>query len=135
VGFLLFAHESRLRAGVFNHVSSYFGDVVWEGITTAHVRRGLERKLSRQDVRACWLAISPNAYAARFRDSRRRLLISARYDLSFPFELSRLLFDECDRNGVNFDRSVVPWGHYTMGETPFKYYDGYLIVNYLRKHL
>ena len=46
-----------------------------------------------------------------------------------------LLFDECDRNGVNFDRSVVPWGHYTMGEAPFKYYDGYLIVNYLRKHL
>jgi hypothetical protein len=135
VGFLLFAHEERLRAGVFNHVSSYFGDVVWEGITTAHVRQGLETALSRDEVRACWLAISPNSYAHRMADSRRRLLISARYDLSFPFELSQLLFDECNRNGVNFDRSVVPWGHYTMGEAPFKYYDGYLIVSYLRKHL
>ena len=135
VAFLLFAHDERVRAGVFNHVSSYFGDAVWEGITTAHVRRGLETALSREEVRACWLAISPNSYAHRMADSRRRLLISARYDLSFPFELSQLLFDECDRNGVNFDRSVVPWGHYTMGEAPFKYYDGYLIVNYLRKHL
>jgi hypothetical protein len=135
VGFLLFAHEMRLRAGVFNHVSSYFGDVVWEGITTTHVRRGLESALSRDEVRACWLAISPNSYASRLKGSRRGLLISARYDLSFPFELSQLLFDECDHNGVNFDRCVVPWGHYTMGEAPFKYYDGYLIVNYLRKHL
>ena len=48
-----------------------------------------------------------------------------------PFER----FDECDRNGVNFDRSVVPWEHHAMGEAPFKYYDGYLIVNHLRKHL
>ena len=49
VSFLLFAHEERLRSGVFNHVSSYFGDVVWEGITTAHVRQG--RKSSCWSVR------------------------------------------------------------------------------------
>src|SRR5215213_8833186 len=39
IGFLAFVHDERLRVGAFNHVSSYFGDVVWEGISTAHVRR------------------------------------------------------------------------------------------------
>ncbi len=136
IGFLTFIHDERLKAAAFNHVSSYFGDVVWEGISTAHVRRGLEPAVTREEVRQAWLAISPNSYINRLAgESRRGLFISARYDLSFTPELSNLLFEECDRHSVKFDRALVPWGHYTMGKFPFKYYDGYLIINYLRKHL
>jgi hypothetical protein len=136
IGFLTFIHEKRLRTGVYLHVSSYFGDVVWEGITTAHVRRGLEEELSREEVRKVWLAISPNAYIDRLRDDdRRALLISARYDLSFTPDLSRLLFEECDRQSVRFDRALVPCGHYTLGRVPYKYYVGLKFVNYFRKHL
>jgi len=29
------------------------------------------------------------------------------------------------RTGVNFERRVLPCGHYTTGETPFKYMDGW----------
>ena len=136
IGFLAFVHDERLRAGAFNHVSSYFGDVVWEGISTAHVRQGLESGINREEARQAWMVISPNAYINRMIGDRRRgLFISARYDLSFTPELSNLLFEECNRHGVRFDKALVPWGHYTTGEFPFKYYDGYLIVNYLRKHL
>jgi pimeloyl-ACP methyl ester carboxylesterase len=136
VSFLTFVHDERLRAGAFNLVSSYFGDVVWGGMATAHVRRSLETALTRDEVRQAWLAISPNSYIKRLaRNPRRGLFVSARYDLTFTPELSRLLFDECDRHGIKFDRRHLPWGHYTMGEAPFKYYDGYLLVKYLRKHL
>jgi hypothetical protein len=136
IAFLAFIHDDRLRVGVYNHVSSYFGDVVWDGITTAHVRRGLESHLNRQEVRQVWLAISPNSYIDRLSGSRRRgLLISARYDLSFTPELSRLLFRECDRYGVRLDRRIVPCGHYTLGRVPYKYYAGYLMAKYMRKHL
>ncbi|HYP27572.1 MAG TPA: abhydrolase domain-containing 18 [Blastocatellia bacterium] len=136
IGFLAFVHDERLRAGAFNHVSSYFGDVVWEGISTAHVRQGLESGVNREEARQAWMVISPNAYINRMTGDRRRgLFISARYDLSFTPELSNLLFEECNRHGVRFDKALVPWGHYTTGEFPFKYYDGYLIVNYLRRHL
>ena len=101
IGFLTFVHEPRIRVGVYYHVSSYFGDVVWEGLTTAHVRRALETSLTHEDVRNAWLAISPNAYVSRLAgDTRPGLLISARYDLSFTPELSQLLFQECDRQGV-----------------------------------
>jgi hypothetical protein len=129
-------HEPRIRVGVYNHVSSYFGDVVWDGLTTAHVRRGLEERLTKEDVRRAWLAISPNSYIKRLRGSERRgLLVSARYDLSFTPELSRLLFDECERHSVPLDRRLVPCGHYSLGRPPYKYYAAYLILNYFRRHL
>ncbi len=136
IAFLTFIHDERIRAGVYNHVSSYFGDVVWEGLTTAHVRRGLEQTINREEVRRAWLAISPNSYVNRLTTNKRRgLLISARYDLSFTPRLSRLLFEECDRHEANLDRAIVPCGHYTLGRLPYKYYVGYLILNYFRKHL
>lgn len=136
VGFLTFVHEPRIRVGVYYHVSSYFGDVVWDGLTTAHVRRALETTLTHEDARNAWLAISPNSYVSRLAgDTRPALLISARYDLSFTPELSQLLFRECDRQGVALDRVIVPCGHYTLGRAPYKYYAGYLLVKYLRKHL
>ena len=100
IAFLTFVHEPRIRVGVYYHVSSYFGDVVWEGLTTAHVRHSLEKVLTRDEVRRAWLSISPNPYVSQLAgDPRRGLLISARYDLSFTPELSRLLFQECDRQG------------------------------------
>jgi len=136
IAFLTFVHEPRIRVGVYNHVSSYFGDVVWEGLTTAHVRRGLEAAVTRNEVRKAWLAISPNSYVGKLvGDERRGLMISARYDLSFTPELSRLLFQECDRHGVRLKRAIVRCGHYSLGRAPYKYYAGFLLANYFRRNL
>ena len=30
---------------------------------------------------------------------------------------------------------VLPCGHYTLGETPFKFIDGYHICSYLKRNL
>ena len=136
IAFLAFVHEKRIRVGVYNHVSSYFGDVVWDGLTTAHVRRGLEAAVTGDEVRRAWLAISPNAYVNKLvGDERPGLMISARYDLSFTPELSRLLFEECDRHDLTLERAIVRCGHYSLGRAPYKYYAGYLLANYFRRHL
>jgi hypothetical protein len=136
IAFLAFVHEPKINVGVYNHVSSYFGDVVWDGLTTAHVRRGLETTVTKEEVRRAWLAISPNSYISKLRGNPRRgLLVSASYDLSFTPSLSRLLFDECERHDVRLDRRIVPCGHYTLGRPPYKYYAGYLILKYFRTHL
>ena len=37
------AHEPQIRAQALNHVSPWFADVVWRGLSTRHVREGLER--------------------------------------------------------------------------------------------
>ena len=39
---LVSAHDERIAVNVFNHCSTYVADVVWAGLSTQHVRQGLE---------------------------------------------------------------------------------------------
>jgi hypothetical protein len=134
VAWLAFAHDERLEAAVFNHVSSYFGDVVWRGLTTAHIRQSLEPHLTPEETRRVWLAISPSAYVARMRrGGARALAISARYDLTFLPDLSRILFEDCERHGVPIRRARLRCGHYSLGCAPFKYLDAWYIINFFRE--
>ena len=45
------AHDSRIRVAVQNHVSPWFADVVWRGISTRHVLEGLRGHISLEDLR------------------------------------------------------------------------------------
>ena len=47
--FIAAAHDPRLRVNAFNHASTSFGDVVWEGQSTRHVRPGFEEAGLTQD--------------------------------------------------------------------------------------
>ncbi|MER3426771.1 MAG: abhydrolase domain-containing 18 [Pyrinomonas sp.] len=136
--FLAFVHDERIAVGVFNHVSSYFADVVWRGISTAHVRAGFADEVSLEELRTYWLPISPLPYAARLarkRDGRPFRFIAARYDLTFPPDLSQQMIAEAQRHGLNLDATWLPCGHYTSGERPWKYLDGWKIASFLLKHL
>lgn len=136
-GFLAFAHDASLDVGVFNHVSGYVADVVWRGISTQHVRAGLEDTLTLEELRHLWLPISPMAFAPKLLGMRPRPMrfIAARHDLTFPADLSRDIIAEMRRLGLPLDAAWLPCGHYTSGERPWVYLDGWKIVSFLRKHL
>ena len=55
------------------------------------------------------------------------LLVYANYDLTFPREYSLQVVDAFRRYGVNFEPRVLPCGHYTTGETPYKFIDGWYL--------
>ena len=38
-------------------------------------------------------------------------------------------------HGIDHQVAILPCGHYTMGETPFKFLDGYHIVSFLLRNL
>jgi hypothetical protein len=138
MSFLASAHEPRIRAGVFNHVSSYFADVVWTGISTRHVREGFEGRISLEDLRRAWLPMSPNAFVPLLKQeepARPWLLVSARYDLTFLPYLSDWLFEEMRRHGVAFDQALLRCGHYTIGKFPFNYQLGYLVTSHMHRSL
>src|SRR5688572_19588269 len=84
---LTMAHDPRIRAGAFNHISPYFADVVWRGMSTEHVRAGLEGHVTLDELRRCWMPISPWPFVSRVR-GRNALLVYARYDQTFPVDLS-----------------------------------------------
>lgn len=135
--FLAMVHDANLNVGVFNHVSSYVGDVTWRGISTEHVRRGLENHVSLEELREFWLPVSPAAYFEKLKNLPLRPMryIFARYDLTFPIDLSRQTIAAFKHYGIKHDKTVLPCGHYTLGESPWVYLDGWKIVSYFRKHL
>ena len=128
------AHEPLVRAAALNHISPFFADVVWEGLSTHHVRQGLDGNLDLEALRRMWLPISPFPFLDRVK-GRRLLLVYARYDLSFPVRLSRMLVDEFSARGIEHELAVLPCGHYSTGYAPFKFVDGYVLTQFLRRHL
>jgi hypothetical protein len=128
------AHEPLVRAAALNHVSPYFADVIWEGLSTEHVRQGLDGKIDLEALRRIWMPISPFPYIDRVR-GRKILLVYARYDLTFPLTLSKMLVAEFRDRGVNPDVAVLPCGHYSTGVSPFKWMDGFILCRFLNRSL
>jgi pimeloyl-ACP methyl ester carboxylesterase len=128
------AHEPLVRAEALNHISPYFADVVWRGLSTEHVRQGLDGHIDLETLRALWKPISPRWYLDRLRD-RRTLLVYAKYDLTFPVDLSRDLVREFRDRQVAHELAVLPCGHYSTGKTPFKYVDGLILSRFLKRAL
>jgi hypothetical protein len=135
IAFLAFAHEPDLKAGAFNHVSGYFADVVWHGLSTSHVRAGFADHLTLDELRTYWSPISPLPFMPRLKKMGHRPMrfIVARYDLTFPLDLSVDAITEARRHNLPFDVVWLPCGHYTTGELPWKAIDAWKIATFFRK--
>lgn len=134
--FLASAHDPRIRVNVFNHCSTYFADVVWEGLSTRHIRNSLEGAIDLATLRALWACISPPNYWDLFTTgAKRSKFIYTRYDTTFPVHLSRQVIHGARKHKWDHDVTVLPCGHYTMGEFPFKYVTGYEICSFLKRNL
>ncbi len=132
--FLASAHDARLRVNAFNHASTAFGDVVWAGQSTRHIRQGLEEAgLTQERLRALWAAISPVSYYDKYQSAeaggpdKRVLFVYANYDLTFPREYSLQVVEAARRSILNYEVRALPCGHYTTGETPYKFIDGWYL--------
>jgi hypothetical protein len=136
--FLASAHDKRIRVNAFNHASTAFGDVVWAGQSTRHVKQALDQAgMTQERVRTLWSAISPISYYDKImrpevagRD-KKVLLVYANYDLTFPKEYSLKVVEAFTRIGLSYEKRVLPCGHYTTGETPFQYMDGWFMGSFV----
>jgi hypothetical protein len=131
--FIAAAFDPRLRVCAFNHASTQFGDVVWTGQSTRHIRAAFERAgLNQNDVRSVFTSISPMSYMERFAaEPKRVLVVHATYDLTFIREFSLDVLANFDRLGIDYVSKVLPCGHYTTGETPYKYMDGWFLGSFV----
>jgi len=134
--FLASVHDPRLRVNVFNHCSTFFADVVWEGLSTRHIRESLESAVTLEQLREAWKVISPPYYIERYATQRKKpLFIYARYDTTFPTRYSEQVIEKARELGFEHRAIALPCGHYTLGETPFKFIDGYHICSFLKRNL
>jgi len=134
--FIASAHDARLQVNAFNHASTYFGDVVWTGQSTRHIRAALESVLTREQLRNVWKAISPPSYAEKFKQidaaARKKVLVMyAKYDLTFLPEFSKQVVEMFENSAIDYRSIAMPCGHYTLGETPYKYIAGWNLGQFI----
>jgi len=133
--FIAAAHDARLKVCAFNHASTYFGDVVWTGQSTRHVRAAFAQAgMTQDEVRATHMGLSPAAFMEKFAANPKRVLVvHARYDLTFLREFSLDVLKDFERLGVDYVGKTLPCGHYTTGEFPYKYIDGWYLGSFVRE--
>ncbi len=132
--FLASSQDDRLRWNVFNLFSLQFADVVWTGLSTRHIREGLDGHISLSELRDAWRAITPLTYVDRFtKRAKKSLFIYGTCDTTFLPEYSRAMIDQMRLRQADHKVVVLPCGHYTLGEMPFKFIDGYQICSFLLK--
>lgn len=127
-------HEPLVKVMALNHVSPWFADVIWEGLSTKHVRAGMEGHIDLPGLREIWRPISPQSYMDRIAN-RPSLLVYGLYDLSFPLHLSRDAARAFRTYNPATRVRVLPCGHYTSGHSPFKYLDAYYLARFLHREL
>ncbi len=136
VAFVTAAHDKRVKAGVFNHVSTYFSDVVWTGVSTAHVRRGMEGHITQDELRKFWSVISPATYMDRLNGrGMDALLMWARYDTAFLPEFSLQVLEGFRKRDLPHEVFALPCAHYTTGKFPFNWMDGLAMCRFLQRKL
>ena len=136
IALLAVAHETRLRAAAFNHVSMNVGDVVWTGMSCRHIRSTLDGQVTLAELNECWSAISPSAYLHLLAQrTNANLLVWDPFDTTFRPEYSRQVLENFRRLKIPHKAVTLPCGHYTTGRFPFNWMDGLTLVRFLRARL
>jgi hypothetical protein len=63
---------------------------------------------------------------------KKSLIVYAKYDLTFLPEYSEQTVAEFKKWNLDARFAVLPCGHYTTGETPYKYMDAWHLGRFVR---
>ena len=136
VAFVTAAHDLRVKVGIFNHVSNYFSDPVWTGISSRHIRTGFGDVVSQDDLRHYWSVISPASYLKRIQGrDMRNLLIWARHDSTFLPVYSQQVLTSFREMQLPHEVFTLPCGHYTTGRFPFNLMDGLTMCRFAARNM
>ena len=95
--FLASVHDPRIEVNVFNHCSTYFADVVWEGLSSQHIRKSIESEVTLEQLRDAWMAISPPELHRALRADEEEASVHLR---ALRHHLSGAIFRAGDREGA-----------------------------------
>ena len=59
------------------------------------------------------------------------MVVYATYDLTFPRAGSLAVVRDLEEHGIAHVAKVLPCGHYTTGEFPYKYLDGWFLGSFV----
>ena len=136
VGYITLVHDAALKAGGFFHVSTYFADVVSQGMTTNHVWEGMREHVTVDELREFWAPISPMPYVERGMGAgKNAFMVYGKYDPTFLPALTQEMLSALRRHGAPPKTVELHCGHYSLELAPFSYIAGYRMLTFLRSSL
>ena len=136
VGYITLVHDLAVRAGGFFHVSTYYADVVSQGMTTNHVWESLRQHVTVDELREYWAPISPMPYVERGMGAGRNcFLIYGKYDPTMLPELTRQMLGSLRHHGADPRTLELHCGHYSLELPPFSYIAGYRMLSFFLQSL
>jgi len=136
IAFITMAHDRAIRAAALLHVSTYFAEVVVNGLTTTNVWEALQTKVTADELRRYWAPISPFPYISRLSGTGQQFLaIVGRYDPTFWPEFSMEFLQAVKSDGLRCETLELPCGHYSLGEIPFRWAAGLRFGTFLFQNL
>jgi hypothetical protein len=136
VGYITLVHDAALKAGGFFHVSTYFADVVSQGMTTNHVWEGMRQHVTVDELREFWAPISPMPYVERGMGAgKNAFMVYGKYDPTFLPALTEQMLTALRRHGATPKTVELHCGHYSLELAPFSYIAGYRMLTFLRSSL
>ena len=136
VGYITMVHDEGLRAGGFFHVSTYFADVVSQGMTTTHVWESLRHHVTVDELRDYWAPVSPMPYVERgLGAGKNAFMVYGKYDPTFLPELTAQMVAALRKHHANLRTLELHCGHYSLELPPFSHIAGYRMLTFLRSAL
>jgi Prolyl oligopeptidase family len=136
IGYIALMHDEAIRAGGFFHISTYYADVVSQGMTTNHVWESLRHHVTVDELREYWAPISPMPYVERGLGADRNcFMVYGKYDPTMLPELTEQMLDSLRRHGSNPRVLELACGHYSLELRPFSYIAGYQMLSFFRRAL
>jgi hypothetical protein len=136
VGYITLVHDPAVRAGGFFHVSTYFADVVAQGMTTAHVWESLRPHVTVDELREYWAPVSPMPYVERGLGAEKKaFMVYGKYDPTFPPDLTEQMLAALRRHHAHPRTLALHCGHYSLELPPFSHIAGYRMLTFLREAL
>jgi len=134
--FIASVHDPRIIGFFANFISSYFGDVVWTGNSTKHIRLSVEKSITQDDLRIMWLLNSPIAFIDKIEEYNpllKQFYIIGKYDTTFRFDLSEKIINAIEKKKLAIIYKILPIGHYSLGSGIFALMDAYFFISFFNK--
>ncbi|MCZ6612284.1 MAG: hypothetical protein O6941_06585 [Planctomycetota bacterium] len=125
-----------MAAACFFLHASDFGEAVWTGRATQHIRQGLEGKITLKQLNEVWSVISPISYVDRFagRDLGHLIVTATEDEVLLP-HLTERIVEAYRQNRIHYTKKSYRCGHYTLAIMPYKLYALAALLKLLKESL
>ena len=117
---LVAAHDTRVCASALFLTAGDFGEVVWTGRATRHIKESLSKSIGEDELRDLWSIISTGTFVqALSRANHKTLIISGSRDQVVKPYLTRRFISELEDASAAYEWREIGCGHYSLAMFPF----------------